>query len=253
MMHKQYKIRRPGRKDIPALKALWKEAFGDTDVFIDDFFSIGFSPKRALCAYWENQPVGALYWFRGDVRKLKVVYFYGLAVKEEHRGHQLGRALLEKAKAHLRFRGCHGGALVPGNGELKAYYKKLGLQPFGTVRRERVKAGDTPLPIRELTADEYALERRKEALTFAINHSPEFLRLVGRNARFYVGERVAAAVQGDTLLEFMGSPRNLPGLLRSLELEEAWVWKAGDDQLGAMYMHFTENKFRPSYLFLPLN
>ena len=39
----------PDRGRIPALRALWKEAFGDTDLFLDGFFEYGFSPNRCRC------------------------------------------------------------------------------------------------------------------------------------------------------------------------------------------------------------
>ena len=34
--------------DIPALRRLWKQAFGDDDQLLDSFFSIAFSPDRCL-------------------------------------------------------------------------------------------------------------------------------------------------------------------------------------------------------------
>ena len=42
-------IKSPKNADIPALRSLWKEAFGDTDDFLDVFFSAAFADERAMC------------------------------------------------------------------------------------------------------------------------------------------------------------------------------------------------------------
>ena len=47
----------PKKQDIPALKALWQEAFGDEEAFLDCFFSTAFSPKRCRCVTLSG-PVG---------------------------------------------------------------------------------------------------------------------------------------------------------------------------------------------------
>ena len=41
-------IEHPGKKDIPKLRALWQEAFSDTDAFLDLFFTQIFAPERSL-------------------------------------------------------------------------------------------------------------------------------------------------------------------------------------------------------------
>ena len=44
------RIDHPTDAEISGLRQLWKEAFGDTDGFLDAFFSTGFSPERCLYA-----------------------------------------------------------------------------------------------------------------------------------------------------------------------------------------------------------
>ena len=56
-------IKAPQPSHIPALRTLWKDIFGDTDAFLDSFFSTAFSPNRSLCAIIDDQIVGMLYWF----------------------------------------------------------------------------------------------------------------------------------------------------------------------------------------------
>ena len=42
-------IKQPGVEEISQLRQLWKEAFGDTDSFLDIFFSAAFAPERCRC------------------------------------------------------------------------------------------------------------------------------------------------------------------------------------------------------------
>ena len=48
--------------DKQQLKALWKEAFGDPDSWIDSFFAAAFSPERCRCVVKDGQTAAALYW-----------------------------------------------------------------------------------------------------------------------------------------------------------------------------------------------
>ena len=44
------RTRKTGPDDIPALKALWKQAFGDTDAEIDSFFKTVYPEATGFCA-----------------------------------------------------------------------------------------------------------------------------------------------------------------------------------------------------------
>ena len=57
---------RPAREEeVPALRELWKEAFGDGDQFLDQFFCGPFAPERSRVAVVDEAVAGALYWFPG--------------------------------------------------------------------------------------------------------------------------------------------------------------------------------------------
>ena len=47
-------IDKPNADQIAGLRQLWKEAFGDEEAFLDDFFGTGFSPDRCRCITIEN-------------------------------------------------------------------------------------------------------------------------------------------------------------------------------------------------------
>lgn len=59
----QYEYRFGNREDLPALRELWKEAFGDGDSFLDQFFSVAFAPERSRVAVVDGAVGAALYWF----------------------------------------------------------------------------------------------------------------------------------------------------------------------------------------------
>lgn len=65
-MQCEYRSAREG--DVPALRELWKEAFGDGDRFLDQFFEGPFAPERSRVAVVEGAVSGALYWFPPPAR-----------------------------------------------------------------------------------------------------------------------------------------------------------------------------------------
>lgn len=151
---------RPGRReDIPALRRLWREAFGDPDAFLDRFFALGFAPERSLAAFSGEEPVGMLYWFDCRCRGEKLAYLYAVAVAERCRGRGLCRGLMTRAHEILGSAGYAGALLVPGDEGLRRMYGRLGYRDFGSLLRLSVRAG-RPLPLERLTAGEYASRRR---------------------------------------------------------------------------------------------
>ena len=56
-MQCEYRSAREG--DVPALRELWKEAFGDGDRFLDQFFEGPFAPERSRVAVVEGADSGA--------------------------------------------------------------------------------------------------------------------------------------------------------------------------------------------------
>ena len=64
----------PKTAQIPQLRQLWKEAFGDTDTFLDSFFSLAFAPERCRCITLGDTVPSALYWFDCTCRGEKWAY-----------------------------------------------------------------------------------------------------------------------------------------------------------------------------------
>ena len=105
------KIDYPAQSQINDLRALWKQAFGDEDAFIDLFFNNGFSPDRCRCVTVDGKLAGALYWFDCSFQGHPMAYLYGVATDKSFRGKGICRALTENAHAHLKYLGYDGAVL----------------------------------------------------------------------------------------------------------------------------------------------
>ena len=88
----------PALHQIPQLRILWKEAFGDSDVFLDAFFEYGFSPRRCRCMTEAGEVVTALHWFEASYDGQRFAYLYAVATAAACRGRGLFSALLADTK-----------------------------------------------------------------------------------------------------------------------------------------------------------
>ena len=108
-------IDRPQKGQIADLRALWKEAFGDSDSFLDVFFTTAYSPERCRCVTVDGEAVSALYWFDCEYSGERIAYLYAVATAENHRGHGYCQALLDDTHRHLSALGYEGVILSPGS------------------------------------------------------------------------------------------------------------------------------------------
>ena len=104
---------RPSRKgDEKSLKALWREVFGDTDVYIDTFFRELYRPGMASVVEEDGKIVAAAYAVPfGAVR-----YIFAVATKPEYRGRGYGRAVV------LAAAGGEPAYLCPASATLRCWY-----------------------------------------------------------------------------------------------------------------------------------
>lgn len=115
------------KSDLPQLKTLWEEAFGNTDT--DEFFDFWFSSNRTVVCRVDERITAASYILpageivNGD-DKLSCAMIYGVAAKKEYRGYGFGAFVTDTAveyAAGLGYRVC---ALCPADYGLFNYYKK---------------------------------------------------------------------------------------------------------------------------------
>ena len=148
-------IKNPTMGDIPALRGLWKEAFSDTDDFLDSFFALAFSPERALIACEGEEIFAALYWLNCAWEEKTVAYVYAVATDKKHRGKGICKALM--AELHNRVDRT---VLVPADDGLRAFYGRLGYRDFGGMEEILCFSDETTVVIEKLTAKTYAKKRR---------------------------------------------------------------------------------------------
>ncbi len=247
-------IKEPQGKDIPALRALWQQAFGDSDEFLDGFFSLGFSYGRGL---WRGDALqAALYWFDCRLEGNKLAYLYAVATEKAARGQGLCRALMENTHGYLRELGYAGAVLVPGNEGLFRLYEKLGYRAFCPMETVTVTAG-APVAVQTVSPEEYAAQRERQLPVGAVEQRGNALAFLQTFARFYRGEGClfCAGKEKDTVYfqEYLGDRELLAGVTAALGGTRGVVRLPGGEQGFAMYLPLTENAPQPAYFGLPLD
>lgn len=118
--------------DIPALKAIWNEAFAeDSRQDIDEFFETLYPNATGFCAEDETGRVCAMLFalpqtiVKGE-KQLKAAYLYAVATKKESRGRGYCRAVMAYAEKELRKRYVEALLLSPATQDLADFYARLG-------------------------------------------------------------------------------------------------------------------------------
>lgn len=234
------------------LMALWQEAFGDSEEFVDGFFCTGFSPARCRCMTDEGNIVAALYWFDARYQNQRFAYVYAVAVKKTHRGRGLCAALMEDTHAHLKLRGYDGVLLMPQTDSLREMYAALGYADCSRLDDFTREAGAEAVPLRRIGRDEYALLRRKFLPTNGALQEEESIAYLEMMAFFYAGEDflLAAYKNGKTLYcpELLGNRDAAPGILAALSCTEGCFRTPGTGRPGAMLRPLAKTVTGPGYL-----
>ena len=102
-----------------------------------------------------------------------------------------------------------------------------------TIRAQTIEA-DAPLPLRKLTADEYAAARRALLPKSSLIQEGPCLALLSGYADFYATDRAVAAVSGDMVWELLGEISDAPGLIAALGLPTATIRTPGSGRPFAM-------------------
>ena len=241
----------PREDHVPQLRSLWKQAFGDSEAFLDIFFSAAFSPRRCRYAAEDARIAAALYWF--DIRwdDLPCAYIYGVATDPQYRGRGICRELMEDTARILRSRGYGAALLVPQNAGLWAMYGKMGYLPATCLNEFHCAASDHPIPAREITAAEYAASRSSLLPAGSVTQEGENMTFLARISRFYQGDGFLATVSREPehlrILEYLGDPGGTAPLVAFLGHREATVRTPGQGKPFSMYRPLSEGCTCPSY------
>ena len=240
----------PVSGDIPRLRALWKAAFGDTDDFLDVFFSTAYAPDRCRCIREADTVPAALYWLDMDCAGQKFAYIYAVATDPAFRGRGLCRTLMEDTAGVLTARGYDGAILVPQDGDLRGMYGRMGYLPATTLD-EVLCAASVPCPATEITAADYAARRAAQLPEGGLTLGKAALVFLAQLARFYAGDGFLAAVSREQehlrILEYLGDRENVPALVAALGATEATVRLPGKGMEFAMYRPLTDGCKKPDY------
>lgn len=232
-------------EDITALRSLWKEAFGDTDDFLDSFFSTAFSYKQGLAAFIDNDLAGALYIFECEFRSQKIAYIYAVATAKKHRNKGVCRQLLSYTHAFLKKQGYIAAILVPGNKDLFTFYEKLGYKTCTFLDKFEASQGEKTTDIKEIDVYEYMKLRRKFLPANSVIQEKENIPFLKTLLTFYMGNNfiLAARIQKNTLIaaEFLGIRDMAPPILSSLNLDYGVFRTFGCSTPFAMGYNLIEN------------
>ena len=233
------------------LKQLWKTVFGDTDAFLEAFFSIAYSPDRCRYLMEDDAVVSALYWFDCEYEGGKLAYIYAVATDPNHRGKGLASRLMIQTHDHLKELGYAGAVLKPAKG-LFPFYERLGYQTSGYIRRFTANAGD-PIPVKELSCAEFSQMRRKFLSKNGVRQEGLTIEFLHSFAHFYASEDalVCASPQEGVIFEYLGNPNSAPGILKTLGIADAEIPTIGQEIPYTMFypLNCTKN---PGYLGITL-
>ena len=93
-------------------RRLWKQAFGDTDAFLDLFERTAYAPDRCHTLTVEHCLAAALYWLDCETAGEKTAYIYAVATDERFRGRGLCRRLMTETHTRLQGEGYASAVLV---------------------------------------------------------------------------------------------------------------------------------------------
>lgn len=232
-------IDRPQPSQISSLRRLWKEAFGDTDDFLDVFWETAFCADRCRCITDADTVSAALYWFDCEYCSKKVAYLYAVATAKAFRGRGLCRALMESTHNDLMETGYAGSILVPQEEGLWQMYEAMGYRAATCVQEFCCTPENESVEIFPIGKAAYARLRREFLPEGGVVQEKENLDFLLTQAKLYAGPGfvLAARGEGDTLyaLELLGDVSAAPGILQALGYSKGKFRTVGQGKLFAMY------------------
>ena len=136
----RFELRAATSADVPALRENWRLSFGDTDDYLDFFFSRRFEPENTLVACADGVVVSQLFLLPASLHAQKDTfsadYLFAAATHPDYRRQGIMASLIEYAKTLCAERGKDAIVLLPGTRELYDYYAQYGFVPAFYRRRQ---------------------------------------------------------------------------------------------------------------------
>ena len=250
-------ISEPKSSHMQGLRELWKAAFGDTDDFLDMFYTRAYAPDRCRCVLDGDRVTAVLYWFDCTCEGQKLAYIYAVATDPAYRKQGLCRRLMADTHSHLKNLGYAGAMLLPQDPGLRRMYGTMGYKNATQVREFTCEAADDPVALTELTIEEFANARKVMLPAGSVIQEGENLSYLAGYAKFYEGPGflLTAFPDGDKLVacELLGDVNKAPGMLRTFGVESGSFRCPGADIDFGMCISFVDNFQKPAYLGFPFD
>lgn len=123
---------------------LWKEAFGDSDEFIDTFMGNIYSRENMLYIEKERSIISMLHIIPFTFNSHNAGYIYAVATAPEERGKGLASMLMERAIEVSQEKGMTALFTIPANEGLRTFYSKFGFtgrHPIEFITKENFDFG----------------------------------------------------------------------------------------------------------------
>lgn len=252
-----YNFVKPSLNMIPKLRLLWKEAFGDSEEFLDKFYSTAFDTKRCRIAQIDNinstesEIAAVLYWFDCTLDGQRIAYLYAVATAKEFRGEGACHKLLEDTHRHLKSLGYVGVILVPGNDNLVKLYEGCGYELCTKRSTIICTAENRNVGIREIDKTEFSSLRKEFLPPHAVIQENENIDFLETEFKFYTGNDflLAAKTNNHKLfgIELLGDTSVAPGILSTLNCTEGTFYIPGKEEHFGMYHPLVQEIEAPSY------
>ncbi len=236
----------PTQKDIPSLRRLWTEAFGDSDAFLDSFFGTAFSPLHSRIAKEGDRLAAMLYIFDSYCKGQKLAYIYAVATDKKFQNKGVCRALLQDTHTYLKENGYTGAILVPADSALSAMYAKFGYKAICDGSQKTIYQGCNNISLKKITAKEYERLREEYLPDGAVLQTGVSLEFLEHNAELYKGDGflLAAEIRNSCLIaeEFLGEDSRFSDILFTLKIKKGVIKTP-----HSMYLPFFPNSTNPTY------
>lgn len=230
-------------------RRLWREAFGDTDEFLDLFSSTAYAPERSRTVTVDGNLAAALYWFDCAYDGKKIAYIYAVATAKDYRRQGLCHRLMEDTHRHLKEQGYAGAILVPGSKALFDLYEGMGYVTCSSISTISCRAQGVS-ECREVSKAEYAMLRRQFLPPGGVTQEGANLDFLEQQAQFYTGPGFLLAARKEARclygLELLGDISVAPAIVAELDCRTGEFRTPGAELPFAMY-YLLRDDTAPNY------
>lgn len=167
-------------QELNEIKAIWRECFGDTDAYIDFFFTNHCIEEETLIYKEDGKVIGMLNLLPATLTladgAIPVRYVYAVATLPQYQGRGVARELLSTANKILGEQGI-ATVLVPASEGLFRYYERHGYQTLFHIKEYQFSCQEAQEESREVIAASIRDEHLKHDVSLLEVSSGEYKRL----------------------------------------------------------------------------